>query len=528
VLGGTAISQVYKYAKDKSQLVQLREFCDAVVIGEGETAICEIAASAGRLRETGNLTNTIVFRREADPPSLPLQIRYEDLNLIGAPVYAHPWELYLSPERGINYSPTRGCYWNRCTFCDYGLNTDSPTSPWRERKIDLVIEDLEMVHKEWGVNYIYFAVDVMAPSYLDRLSKAILGAGLDIHWSAELRMERVYSTDRCETMAKAGCVSVSFGMESGSQRVLDLIDKGTKVSYMAETMKNFGLTGVAVQLMAFQGFPTESAEDRKETYKFIEQNSPHYSTGGIGKFQLTGTSIVAKNPERFGIKVIETQDADIARSLLYLEGDGPIRNGLLPEEYDASFNDTGGIFPEVLRRPWAGGIDALHSIIYYHKHGRRFFKSKAAALYRQKQTIENCSEALQGVTIEINGKLAEAQYDLAEIVKHQHLFQQYLKMQDQAHLEPTYARFEKTQNNIPAIDQSITKNNYWIISDHGCIKINKAIYDFLFLISTYGLSIGQAVAGVRPDVKEKLLSYLNGLVENDFVSVVSASAPGKN
>src|SRR5258708_19684875 len=103
----------------------------------------------------------------------------------------------------------------------------------------------------------------MAPGYLERLSDGILDAGLDIRWSAELRMEKIFLPDRCKKMAESGCVCVSFGMESGNQRVLDLIDKGTKVQYMCQTMTNFAQPGRAVQLLPFQHFPTQTQAPQK-------------------------------------------------------------------------------------------------------------------------------------------------------------------------------------------------------------------------------------------------------------------------
>ncbi len=315
VFGGTAISQLYKYLKDKTRIKDVFTLCDAIVIGEGETAICEIAASDGNL-DRGGFANTITYCKDTDRLSLP-KVQYENLPTLGRPVYDHPWDLYLSPERGINYSPTRGCYWNRCTFCDYGLNTDKPTSPWRERKIAQVVEDLEYARSESGVRYVYFAVDVMAPGYLERLSDAICDAGLDIRWSAELRMEKIFSEERARKMAQAGCVCVSFGMESGNQRILDLIDKGTNIQYMAATMKNFASAGVACQLMAFTDFPTETPEEQEETHHFIRETEPYWSAGGLGAFLLTGTSMIARNPEKFGITLIPTEGADVARSVAY-------------------------------------------------------------------------------------------------------------------------------------------------------------------------------------------------------------------
>jgi anaerobic magnesium-protoporphyrin IX monomethyl ester cyclase len=354
LLGGTSISQLYKQIKDKLLMKKFFSFCDAIVAGEGETAICEIAANEGEMLGK-RIPNTITYDRKRDEIHFPDNIHYENVAALGSPRYEHPWDLYLTPEKGINYAPTRGCYWNRCTFCDYGLNTDMPTSPWRERKIEQVVTDLQSACTQEQIKYVYLAVDVMSPSYVERLSDALVDAGLNLRWSAEMRMEKIFSADRCEKMAKSGCVCISFGMESGNQRVLDLIDKGTKVNYMGETMKNFTSAGIAVQLMAFTDFPTETPEEKKETFDFIEKYKDYWSTGGMGTFLLTGTSMIAKNPERFGIKVIETQDADITRAIAYRVESETGHRLLLAEDSDESFNADGGAFPPALGRPWAGG-----------------------------------------------------------------------------------------------------------------------------------------------------------------------------
>ena len=173
VLGGTAISQCFKHLSDKRRMAEFCRDADAIVVGEGETAMCEIAASAGNPGKVRAAPNTITFDHASGRVHFPDRIHYEDLASLGAPVYGHDWDLYLAPDRGVNYAPTRGCYWNRCAFCDYGLNSDSPTSPWRERPVDLVIDDLAVAKNSQSVNYVYFAVDVMSPKYVRKLANSI-------------------------------------------------------------------------------------------------------------------------------------------------------------------------------------------------------------------------------------------------------------------------------------------------------------------------------------------------------------------
>src|SRR5258708_13092808 len=108
----------------------------------------------------------------------------------------------------------------------------------------------------------------MAPGYLERLSDGILDAGLDIRWSAELRMEKIFLPDRCKKMAESGCGCVSFGMESGNQRVLDLIDKGTKGQYMGQTRTNFAQGGKSGHMMSFRHFTTQTSDRNKDNTNF--------------------------------------------------------------------------------------------------------------------------------------------------------------------------------------------------------------------------------------------------------------------
>lgn len=523
VLGGTSISQYFKYMKDKSQMKIFFHLCDAIVVGEGETAICQIAESGGDRTKIAAACNTITFNREREQLRFPFTIHYENLPELGTPVYKHPWQLYLSPERGINYAPTRGCYWNRCTFCDYGLNTEKPTSPWRERRIDQVISDLQKVVETEKVKYVYFAVDVMAPGYLERLSDAILEARLDIRWGAEMRMEKIFLPDRCRKMAKAGCVCVSFGMESGNQRILDLIDKGTKIQYMGETMKNFSEAGIPVQLMAFKDFPTETEAEKEDTLQFVKSHRKYWSTGGIGTFILTGTALVARNPEKFGIKLLETNNVDISRALAYrMEGETG-RKLLSTEEYDASFDDTGDMFPAVLNRPWAGGTDSLHSMIYYEKYGRTFFKDHD--LTAPSVVGRQAGPDLLECRLRVSSRLARSQFNINQILANQRTLKRHVKELIQVPTEPTYAELLQWQGSVPLVGQSDNQDTYWIATEKRCMKLDELAYRVVSGITGQTVTLKEVLADFDGDVRERLLVYFEVLAEGGLVELVLPDAP---
>jgi anaerobic magnesium-protoporphyrin IX monomethyl ester cyclase len=523
LLGGTATSQAYKYLKDKSQLKRFFDVCDGIVVGEGETAICEIAHAEGDIKGNTKIPNLITYDSKSDTLRIPQSIHYENVAALGCPEYQYSWDLYLSPERGINYSPTRGCYWNRCTFCDYGLNTDKPTSPWREKPVNVVVDDLRKISSEQKVTYVYFAVDVMAPGYLERLSDAIRESDLKIRWGAELRMEKIFSKDRCRKMAESGCVSVSFGMESGNQRVLDLIDKGTKVQYMGETMNNFADAGIAVQLMAFSHFPTETETERKETVGFVQLHKDSWSTGGIGKFVLTGTALVAKNPEKFGISLLEPRDADIVRSLGYQSNVEGERRMLSAEEGDESFDETGGLFPQVLPRPWAGGTDSLHSMIYYQKFGRNFFKQQPAAIPATGRTSLITEETSDRI-VNVEGRLAESDFEISKIFKSRDQLREHIRNLKDSAIEPTHKAYKEWQQGVAPVKRD-EKKSFWVIQNAKRLRIAELVYLVLQRASERRATLRELLYAVNPVHREALLEILTSLHSKGYVTFSSDAVP---
>jgi hypothetical protein len=364
VCGGTEISDTFKYANDRSRLGELFAGVDACVVGEGERAFGEMLQALAAGRRPARISNAIEFGGGA---AVSPAIAYENIDAHVTPDYGTlDAGRYFAPASFVYYSPTRGCYWNRCTFCDYGLNFGTPTSPWRQRPLEKTIADLREISQEH--RFVYFSVDVLAPAYVVKLASAIVDEGIEIVWGAEIRLEHRFDAQTCAMMRRSGCVAVSVGFESGSQRILDAIDKGTRIDRVAETMRAFAGAGIAVQIMGFTGFPTETTAEALESIEFLERNAASHTVAGLGEFQLTPGAIAAVQPERFGIAERGPfTNADISRILHFREAQPPdpdkaatvraAKRRLKGAEFD---------------RPFAGGIDTPHSLMYYARYGLAF------------------------------------------------------------------------------------------------------------------------------------------------------------
>jgi hypothetical protein len=366
-VGGTEVSDDVKYLTNPQAIWTLFPDANALVIGEGESAFVDILDAVAGNKPLSKGGNGILLPDDPESSIKP-RVKYEDVASLASPRYdIWDWNQYWSPEPVVLYSPTRGCYWNKCTFCDYGLNTDSPTSPSRERPIELAVQDLQVIA---GIaRTVYLAVDAISPRYLRKLSNAITSNGLIIRWSAELRFEPSFSKGLADEMRQAGCVAISIGYESGSQRVLNLIDKGVRIDKVPGILRDLHRVGIGVQMMGFIGFPGETEEEAYSTFDFLRQHRDYWTLAGIGDFALTQGSMIAKRYRDFGItRIGPHRGDDIARALYWTDASDRIRK---PETLrTTSINQIAkSLHRFAFDRPFVGGIDSSHSILYFTKYG---------------------------------------------------------------------------------------------------------------------------------------------------------------
>ncbi len=365
-IGGTEIAADLKFLAEPLEIWRVFPACDAIVVGEGESVL------------TGLLDDLVDGREPRPQPGLLLPgerrlpaVRYEDLASAAAPNYElWDWQRYWSPEPVALHSPTRGCYWNRCTFCDYGLNTDLPTSPSRERAPSDVVEDLRRLQKHSDT--VYFAVDAMSPSYLRRLSKALAESDLEISWSAELRLEKSLSQTRLAAdLRSSGCVSIAFGFESGCQRILDLLAKGVDLDLVPGLLEELRRAGIGAQMMGFIGFPGETEEEALATYDFLERHRENWTLAAIGDFGLTPGAIAAQQPESFGIdETLRLDGEEITRVLGWRHSESE-RVHVFPQPRSPAVAEAARNCRKIpaVPRPFAGSIDSPHTLLYFKRYG---------------------------------------------------------------------------------------------------------------------------------------------------------------
>jgi hypothetical protein len=252
------------------------------------------------------------------------------------------------------------------------LNTDGPTAPARSTEAEIVFKHLQLLVAQ-GIKHVYLAVDAISPSFLNSFADCLIEEKLDLHWSTQFFITRQFSKELIGKLESSGLRVASFGLESGSSRVLEWMGKGANrvEEVLRPAFASFRASPIGLQPLFFFGFPGETDDDRHQTARILLDNEDVLSTiSKGGQFDLLPGSIVARTPERFGVTHIRRYpDDDIAGALEYeLASDG------VPPTCGA-FRQFNELLPHwsVFERPWAGGIDTLHTQLYIERFGRGVF-----------------------------------------------------------------------------------------------------------------------------------------------------------
>lgn len=292
-LGGAVLAGMHE---ELQRCPMLFRVLDSIVVCEGEHALSALADVVGGNSDLGAVPNLLYL----DGDEVHATARHvEDVNALPSPDYGGlPLDLYLTPEITALLPTERGCYWGRCAFCTISAGM---RHKYRPRPIERVVEDMKSLHRQLGTSHFFLSTDAISPARMKALARAISSQKLGFTWQTEARLEKALTLETCRELVRGGCRHLRMGLESGSQPVLDAMDKGLQVSEAARVIRNCHEAGISVHVCLILGFPAETREQARETLAFIEANRQSISSLTYGLFALYKDSRVYRRPEDYGV-----------------------------------------------------------------------------------------------------------------------------------------------------------------------------------------------------------------------------------
>ena len=251
---------------------------DFVVNGEGETVLLELVNT---LNSKNNNFGTVqgISYRDGDKivhnntkkfidnlDSLPFPDRETLLGL----------DTYTSEDMGLLMG-SRGCPYS-CSYCA----TQIWTRKVRYRSLTNVVEEIKYVHQRYGTRQFTFKDDSFTVNRkrVMEFCNMLMNEGIKINWDCNTRVDLV-DPELLRTMKKAGCNSIKVGIESGSERILKLMDKGIPFERIQEAARLFREVGIHWTAYFMMGIPTETKEDVKKTLEILYKIKPSFASIGV-------------------------------------------------------------------------------------------------------------------------------------------------------------------------------------------------------------------------------------------------------
>lgn len=227
-------------------------------------------------------------RSQAAPP-------FRMLDQIPIPDYTDfPWDRY--PARIVPVMTGRGCQWDKCLFCSDVISTNGRT--FRTKSVETVLLEMQELSRRHDSTSFVF-LDLKLNSYPEMLrgiaenvQRYVQGAEWVGTVHVDQRKDNGLTRDDLLAAVRGGMRRISFGLESGSQRLLDRMEKGTSVETNSAFIRHAYEAGLSVRCSMFQGFPGETAADMEATAAFLEGHAKYLDRVRFVGFKLSqGTPI---------------------------------------------------------------------------------------------------------------------------------------------------------------------------------------------------------------------------------------------
>lgn len=268
----------------------LAKGADEVLLGEADQTLLELVQciqSSGDVSSVDGLAYSHNSKSERTPPR-KVMVHLDELplpawDLIEIEGYKKAWSQhgYFS----INLATTRGCPY-KCNWCAkpiYGNRYNS-------RSPEHVVSEIKLIRTYFEFDHIWFCDDIfgLKPNWVQDFNQLLKKEKIQLSYKIQSRADLLLKEDTIAALAESGCDEVWIGAESGSQKILDAMDKGTDVEQIYESTRLMKEHGIKPCFFLQFGYLGETMEDIQKTLDMLFELMPH-DIGVSVSYPLPGT-----------------------------------------------------------------------------------------------------------------------------------------------------------------------------------------------------------------------------------------------
>jgi anaerobic magnesium-protoporphyrin IX monomethyl ester cyclase len=265
---------------------------DFIVIGEGEQTTTELYHAIIDKTDISNVTGIAYIENNQIVKTSP-RIKIKDLSTLPLPnrdgiaidKYLETWKtnhgnssMTISTQRGCPYT----CKW--CSTAVYGQS-------YRRRPARLVVEEMGLLQKKYNPDSIWFVDDVFTVSHkwINEFHEETKKQNIKIPFECITRAERL-NDEVLKLLKEAGCFRIWIGAESGSQKIIDAMDRRVNVNTVKDAIVKTNEIGIETGTFIMLGYPGETEVDINETITYLKNANPTHFTITIA-YPIKGTSL---------------------------------------------------------------------------------------------------------------------------------------------------------------------------------------------------------------------------------------------
>jgi radical SAM superfamily enzyme YgiQ (UPF0313 family) len=275
----------------------LERGADFVIIGEAEQTLLELIKDIHLNKEDYTAINGVAFKangKAIKTPGRPVLKNLDPLplpawDLVDMDLYRQKW-LNSAGYFSINMSTTRGCPF-KCNWCAkpiYGNRYNS-------RSPQHVVSEIKLLTERYHIDHIWFCDDIfgLKPGWVSEFARLMVHENISIRFKIQSRADLLSEPETVEMLALSGCENAWIGAESGSQKILDAMDKGITVDQITGSTGLMKANGIKPSFFIQFGYPGETQEDISLTVDMINRLLP-FEIGISVSYPLPGTLFFEK------------------------------------------------------------------------------------------------------------------------------------------------------------------------------------------------------------------------------------------